>query len=569
MKFKKLTLLLYMVGVLGCAVLSPIAFAQLVGPADVGRIQPKEEAGLVPILPTKERAVIAPESEPVTLQAPAGAKKIHLLLQAVKFEGVTAFKQEQLKRIYAPYINREVTLDVAWLMAGELTALYRKKGYFLSQAFVPEQHIREGTIVIGAVEGYVGEVELEDKTVAKYTIIKSLTKRLLFRKPVKSTDIEDFLLRLNDLPGLSFRSVMSPLKGSNKNGRAVKITLIPSPEDNIGSVSIDNYGSRFLGPHEITTSYQASFFPLQQTNLSLLTALPLQKLYSFSLKHNAPVTSDISVSLTGGITNAYPGYSLKSLDIKSQSTSAGVTFNYIPLRQRQRNLALRLGIDGKNISTDTFAGVLTREQNRALRLGMNYSNAWDRWDGQSSADVSMSKGISIFGASGKNDPDLSRIGAAPDFVKMNVSLSRLQSITNDLFAIATFSGQQTSDILFSSEEFGYGGQALGRAYDSSEIIGDKGVAGSVELRYNGLASASPDFSITPFVFYDIGKTWSNITGETAVSGSSSGAGFQFSTPIKLNGMVTLALPLTKSVNTPIYGGGNRSPRFLFQASKAF
>ncbi len=566
-RFKRQSLTLHItVTLFLCGIFPASAFPALPGPADAGRINPQQEA--VPPPPQKNEGTVVPESTAPLVQAPPGAEKIKLVLKEVDFEGVTAFKPEELRDIYTPYIGQKVTMDIAWMMAGQLTERYRKEGYFLSQAYVPEQHIKGGKITISVIEGYIGQIDLDDKTVADHFVVKALINRMLSRKPVKSNDVESFLLRMNDLPGLTFRAVLSPLTGAEKKEGAIKLTLLPGKKENADSLSVDNFGSRFLGPQEATLDYQMSLLPLQQSEITLLSAYPLNNLYSASLKHTLPLFTDASLTLTGSTTNAYPGYTLTPLKVGSVSNFAGFTINYQPLRQRLDNLSLRIGFDGRDTNANTFAGPLTREHIRALRLGANYTGIADKLGGQSSIDASLSQGTRLLGASNENDPDLSRAHAVPDFTKLDMTLSRLQSITRNWYAVSTLTGQTTHDILYSSEEFGYGGQALGRAYDSSEIIGDKGAAGSVELRYNGFYSVQP-LAITPYTFYDIGKVWSNSPNTHPMSGSSAGLGFRFTAPTRIEGITTLAFPLTKPEANPIYGGSGTGPRILFQILKRF
>lgn len=109
----------------------------------------------------------------------------------------------------------------------------------------------------------------------------------------------------------------------------------------------------------------------------------------------------------------------------------------------------------------------------------------DRWDGYTTATVTMSRGLDVFHSSDAGNVLLSRLAANPAFMKFEGMVTRLQDLPGRFSLLATVTGQQTSNILFSSEEFGYGGQTLGRAYDSSEITGDQGLAGGLELRYMG------------------------------------------------------------------------------------
>jgi len=64
--------------------------------------------------------------------------------------------------------------------------------------------------------------------------------------------------------------------------------------------------------------------------------------------------------------------------------------------------------------------------------------------------------------------------------------------------------QYALEPLLATEQFAYGGaqQALGRAYDPAEIIGDRGMAGSLELRMNLSPEKRFWQAMQLYVFYD-------------------------------------------------------------------
>jgi len=523
--------------------------------ADASKIKPEEK--ITPEDHSQDDQVTTP-APPPAVAAPPGADRIKLVLEHVVIEGATAFTPEQLADTYTPYLNKDETLDIAWVIAGAITERYRNAGYFLSRAYVPVQHIKDNTLTIKVVEGYIGNVVLDDPAAEHYAV-KSLIADLLNDKPVTSNEVESFLLRLNDLPGLSFRAVMSP--SGVADDQAVKMTLIPTAKEFRGSVSFDNFGSRFLGPNEVSTTLQGSLLPLQQTTLSGLSSTPDKELKYGVIDQNIVLTPDFSLDINGGQTRAYPGYTLQSEDIKSLVNSASVTLNYQWIRQRQENLTLNGGMYARNFSNDILYTSITRDRIRALFTGFSY-DANDPWKGYDTANFTVTRGIKLLGISEKDDLDLSRQYALPDFTKGVLNLSRLQPITDHWSLMAKTSGQISSGTLYSSEEFGYGGQDFGRAYDTSQITGDSGLNGSLELRYSGLNTG--DFvTFQPFTFYDIGTIWNDSVGQPPrESGASVGFGTRFSTSLHQSGIVGVAYPLTRDITIPIYGDKNDYRIFL-------
>jgi hemolysin activation/secretion protein len=532
------------------------------GPADVGRVKPQAPMPLAP-----EPSISLPAAPAPAMAVPKGADAIFFTLRAVKIEGVTVFSPKAMADIYQPYVGKRVALKTAWIIAEQITERYRNAGYFLSRAYVPRQRIEDGSVTIKVVEGYIGAVDVPGKA-SEYGIVKAYIRQLTAVRPATSAAVESFLLRLNDLPGYSFRAVLSPLTDGTQEG-AAELTLIPTPKAGRGSINFDNYSSRYLGPDELTASYSTSLLPMQQTTVTGLSAVPFTRLRYGTVDHSMVIAPNVSLELSGGVTKAYPNYTLKPEDIDSTARSETVSLNYQWIRQRDENLALKGTFDREDVESDILNTPLTHDAIRALRLGATYDRA-DSWRGYNTASFTVSQGIDGLGSSNKSDPYLSRTGAQPGFTKADLSLSRLQGITGDWSVLAAASGQRASGILYSSEQFGYGGQAFGRAYDASAITGDKGIAGSLELRYGGWSMMQP-IGLQPYTFYDIGEVWNDAIGQPKrESGSSAGFGMRFTTAWHETANLGLAFPLTRDIAAPIYGDSSkRGPRILFQIGQDF
>lgn len=547
------------------SLLSSVANAQtpVPGPAEIGRIKP-EEAAPPPDRVQDEKVVVPRESAP-TMPIPEGAKNIQFMMRGVSIEGVTAFEKEQFADIYTPYLNKEVTLDIVYMIAGVITERYRNAGYFLSLAYIPNQRIADGIITIKVVEGYIGEVEVKDEA-EHPSIIQQYINKLTAKKPIKADELESFLLRLNDLPGFAFTSVLSPME--SKTEGAVKLTLFHSEKPGSFSFSFDNYSSRFLGPNEASASYSTSLFAMHQTSFYGLSSLPSERLNYFSLNHGMMVAPDLLLDFAGSLTNAAPAYTLEPFDVESSSAYLSASLSWQWIRQRQMNLAFKLMLDGRNTNSDLLNAAFTRDRIRALRFNTSYDGV-DSWDGYTAASATFSRGLKLFGASREGEIYLSRAEAKPDFTKLELSFSRLQAIGDEWQLFSAIQGQYATIPLFSSEEFGYGGQSFGRAFDASEITGDHGVAASVEVRYNGWENL--EFAeIQPYAFYDIGKIWNKDTAQIPhESRASAGFGFRFILPWSQSGNLGLAWPLTRELASPIYGTTKQGPRLLLQINQEY
>lgn len=546
-----------------CSLLASTALAQTIpAPADVGRIDTRIDERF-------DRETTLPMTIPDTSgtaqsSAPEGAEDIRFTLREVNIEGATAIPAHQLRHIYANQIGTEVSLASVWQIAADITKHYRDEQYFLSRAYVPAQEIEDGTITIRVVEGHVGHVNIPDTRLAELGIIKTMTRELAASKPVKASELESFVLRVNDLPGASFRAVLTPYEAGSED--QVALELIPLDSGSQGRISIDNHGSRYLGPLQATATYATAIHPLHQTVFSLSSTLPADELKYGALAHRMALSPSTDIEISGSYVTAEPGFTLEQSEIESESMELGLAWNWRPVRQWRKNLAFSLQLDGKNTDGDILGTALTRDRIRVARTSMTFDNM-DNFSGSNYLDVTLSHGLSFLGASNAGAANLSRAEAEPDFSKAEFTYLRQQAVGGDFLAVGLLAGQYASKPLYSSEEFGYGGQRFGRAYDPSEITGDHGIAASLELRYQGL-SGFGNTAVVPFVFYDIGKVWNEDTGGTDASGASTGLGLLLSHSSGVAATLTAAQPLTRSQEAPHYGNGN-DPRFLFSLSYGF
>lgn len=532
------------------------------GAADPGRIQ--QPSPLDSIAPRPSVALPA-TPEAAALVPPDGAENVTFALDRLNITGVTVFSDGEIAALSASYLHRKVSLADIYGIANVLANKYHAGGYFLTRVAVPDQRIANGVVTIAVTEGYIDQVILNN-SVADYVATSGYISRIRDEKPLRAATLESALLGLNALPGQTFQAVLAA--SSSGGTGASQLTLSPHRVDVRGSVGFDNYGSRFLGPNEVNASVTASLLPLQETTLYGLASMPTRELGYVMLRHNIAMAPDLTIGAEVAVTRAHPGYTLTSADIGSTAINAGMNVSYQWIRQRQENFSTRLSLGGRNVMSNLSGTPLTREHVRALRASLSYDVS-DVFHGANVANLTLSQGINGLGSSGKGDLNLSRSEAAPDFSKAELNLSRLQKLDDDWSALLQFSGQIASGALYSSEEFGYGGQSYGRAYDASEIVGDRGVEAGVELRYEGWRDLHP-VNLQPYIFYDSGVVINYDNGQSARDiASSAGAGMRFATSGGQAGTVGLALPLTRDVLAPVYGAGHSSPRLMLQISQSF
>jgi hemolysin activation/secretion protein len=204
-----------------------------------------------------------------------------------------------------------------------------------------------------------------------------------------------------------------------------------------------------------------------------------------------------------------------------------------------------------------------------LRVGGNYERA-DAWRGVNTASLTVSQGFDVFGATKSGSPNLSRARGVSDFTKANADVSRTQPLWDAFSGYVLVSGQKSAHSLLSAEQFGIGGSAIGSAYDPSEIVGDDGLAGRIELRWDAPPPGIGDVSYQVYGFWDGGEVWTRTPSAgqpSQQSLASAGIGLRIALTQWLYGTAEIAKPLTRPIATR--GESGNDPRFFFSLTARF
>jgi hemolysin activation/secretion protein len=539
--------------------------------AAVAQVPPSAEPGIVSRSlerqnrpPEKARPVIVlPEEK--NRGAKGGTQKI-FVLQSVRLDQSTVYRQKDIEALAAPYLGRKVSFADLTALAQRITRQYRQDGYIFSRAVLPPQKIRNGLVRFQAVEGRITNVTLEGDFEDKNGLIAALAGKMRTKAPANTKDIERYLLLINDLPGITARSFVRPAKTPGGGDLVIAVT----EEKTEGSASFDDRGSRYIGPWrgELTGAFNNLFGLHDRTTLRADMATQTKELRFGEVTHEEEIGSEgLRLKARYAVTATEPGGALGPLGIDGESRLFDIEALYPLLRSRTRNISLLGGFDGNNTTTTLSGLQVAQDRLRTARAGARLDLA-DRFRGISQLTLTATHGFRGFGAAAAGT-GRSRANAPADFTHWNGSLSRTQDLwwpQASLFLSAA--GQYSKDPLLAAEEFTVGGADFGRAYDAGELAGDRGYAGAAELRYGGAADATWLRSYQLYGFIDYGRVFnlSPVVGEVKQDSlTSAGFGVRFSLARDISGYVELAKPLNKNVNAE----GNDNPRLFFSLLKRF
>lgn len=501
------------------------------------RFEPTPEPATAPRLPELKGAAGAPLPEEV--------RDIRVTLRSIRILGATAYTPEQLREQTDAYLGREISGADIFNLAQALTARYRNDGYFLSLVIVPPQQLADGTLTLRVIEGYIASVQIEGEARVRARLL-ALAEKIMASRPLQAHVLERYLLLANDLPGLQLRSVLAP----SQTPGAADLTLIASVKTYEGFASVDNYGSRYLGPNQATLGLTVNqLFGAHDQLRYIGVGSGDTRLAFHQLSLSQVVTPEgLRLAVTVSQARTRPGDVLQPYDVHGRLDAVAFSMAYPWLRTRNQSLQGRLVYDSADTDTDILGSRTTEDRIRALRAGLSWQRL-DVLDGQNVLEVDLSQGV---GGTSKGDALKSRVGADGLFSKLNFDYTRFQPWGAHWGLTFGLAGQWTGEQpLLSSEQFALGGRRFGRAYEAAELVGDRGLALRLEPRYAG-ASTLPGLRAFHLLgFYDIGEVTrvGSLPADTPATQSlaSAGVGLRLFPSARVTAQLEAAWPLTRSV----------------------
>lgn len=386
--------------------------------------------------------------------------------------------------------GNRVSLREVTEVADTITQRYRKAGFLLAKAYVPQQRLEGGALTIQVFEGKVNEVSFHgpsNKTLEGYA------QNIREETPPTSATIERNLLLMNDVSGNDSRAVLqaSPIKDGTD--LAIENTLRKYE----GFVGADNRDSRYFGPWQVYGGVGVNDFTGRGDHLGVRAGRSVEgdKMTFIEGQYELPVGTQGEVVSVLAQHNDGHADTYSYLNAHSSGDTFALRYTRPWVRQRDETFKTSAAFTYYNGTSeylhDKSLPPSSEDRIRALRLGASYD--WlDSWGGKNLAKAELSQGLRIMGASSESRLNPSREEGETNFTKLRVDAQRIQSLSGvaeglNLYLAGT---AQTAfgKRLLSPEQFGVGGSEFGRGYDPSEITGDSGFAVKTELQYNRVHS---------------------------------------------------------------------------------
>ncbi len=510
---------------------------------------------------------IQPPEPPASPLGPE-ADKIKFQFNGVILEGNQLFSTKQLKPLWEKELHKNISITQLFGIVQNITNFYRNNGYILSRAILPPQSIKSGVVHIQIVEGAIGKVDVRGNPYGARCLVRAYGLQIKRCPPMQLNRMEKYMYLANEIPGTQVKAVLSP---SDTQKGAADLTLVTENKPFSSYFSYDNYGTRYIGPQQFTTSVQGnSLIASGDATQFTLTKTPKgHELTYADANYTLPMMDEGTRWMLGGTyTRTNPLFVLQPLQVEGVSNNYYTMIYYPIIRERATTLTARTGFNYLDSNVDELGFELYNDHLRNLDFGFTYNFA-DRFYGANLISSDLRLGLPILGYTTDTNPETaetSRPGGHAKYAKITLQLGRLQALYGPLSLYGFASGQWAFNALLASEQFAFGGSQLGRGYDVAELIGDKGAAGSLELRYDQGIGKLWVQNLQFYIFYDVGAIWnilSNASTPVKASGASTGGGVRFYFMKNLSGNLMWTQTLTRQVATEELISDGKRPRMFF------
>ena len=478
---------------------------------------------------------------------------------AIVIDGLVALDRSDFAAVIEPFAGRPLDRAELRRLTDAVANHARARGYILATAWIPEQALTGGVLRVNVDEGGIDEIRIEG---SDDPVIRRQLERLLAIRPLTLAALQREVLLADDTSGVWIRKTRFERDG----GRRI-LVVDARRQDFGGSVLLATDGTKPVGPIRARIDLDANglISPRDRVDLSFSTTpLDPDELAFFSARYSV-VVNDAGTLLGafGSWSRTEPGAYLAARELLGESWQGGVRMRHPLLRGQRRSLWLEASAEVQDLSQDSF-GTLARHDRIALaRLG--FYGFGPLAGGTFQGRATVSQGLDILDATALGDPLASRLDAGPGFTTLTWWLNWRRSLAPRVSLSLAANGQLSTDPLLIAESFALGGNAFLRGYDFAQAIGDEGVAGVGELRYDWPRALGAMQHLQLYAFADGGMVSNLAGGRGDDTLASSGAGLRADVTRNLDFDLEVAVPLTD----PRYDTGDKTPRINLRVSQSF
>lgn len=396
---------------------------------------------------------------------------VEALVKEIVVQGVTLLTAGEIERVISSFHGRKLSLTDMQNVVVLLTAIYRRKGYVTSFAYLPAQTIKDGVLKIIVVEGRLGELKIQGNRYVKTSALEKKIK-LEPRGYFDYSALQRSLIYINEHPDRLARAVLVPGKEPGTTDIVIEVqdrwpVHLGFEYDNFGSRYIEKDRFALVGEHNNLLGFDDQILIKFQRSESDFYQFR-NATYLFPLGETAVAGAHFSRS------KLKLGREFTDVDARGRAALAGIFLHKTLVTRANFNLRCNFGFDYKHLKNFLSGALSSKDELRVFKNGfdLDVNDPAGRTLIVSELAVGAPR---MFGALASKDDICSRAGAGGKFFKGVFNVFRLQKMPFSSVVLLKTSGQYTNYSLPAAEQFQLGGAASVRGYPPAEHSGDKGV----------------------------------------------------------------------------------------------
>lgn len=436
----------------------------------------------IPPSPTLQKSPAEISLVPSAADVIPETDNVKINVQRIQITGMRAYSETDLVMQTEFKPNSELTLPELRVMAAKIADYYHKNGYFVAQAYLPAQEIKNGVVSIAVIEGQYGEIIVRNSTNLSNRLVYSQLEGINSGDVITSVPLENRLLRLSDIAGVKINSTLAPGAAAGTSDLIVDVT--PGARIN-GSIDADNGGNRYTGEHRIGATIHVNNIAGQGDVVSLRALSSGEGLNYARAAYQMQLAK-----ATVGVAYSWLYYELgeefTSLDASGYAKIASVYGSYPLIRSRNNNLYADILYENKVFQDEIGAiALVTDKKIDALTAALRGDHR-DQWAGGGLNSYSVAATVGDLNIQTPAARAVDALTARSDgnYHKLTFNASRLQRVTDSFSLYAGLRGQLASKNLDNSEKMQLGGMYAVRAYPEGEAYADQGYVLTLEARKN-------------------------------------------------------------------------------------
>lgn len=449
-----------------------------------------------------------------------------LFVREFQFEGNTVFPDAELAKLTAPYTNREVASTDLEEARRAVTLHYVNKGFINSGAIIPEQGVKEGVVTFQIVEGILSEIVVHgsNELFRAQWLRTGYVRGRLERwdgPPLNVFQLRQGLEVLRQDPNV--KQINSELRPGTKPGESVLDVRILEPNPFRLGIQFDNHRPPSVGAEEIQALAGSRNLTGNGDAIGVSYVIAHSKENgaehvdfadsdNFEGVYTLPLNRyDTTLTIFGSLSDyAILEEPFASLKLDSETIEFGATLRHPFYRTARSEFALSFTIEREESET-LLGGVPFSVSPGAVKgeTDLTVLRFAQEWVTRSAHYVlalrsTFSVGVDLFGIT---DDGTDRDGKFFTWQGQAQYVQRLFDSANRLYVRGAC--QWSDDPLLSLEQFTLGGVDTVRGYRENQIVRDRGVFASAEVRIPVWFDKARREIIQLAPFVDYGQGWND------------------------------------------------------------